>query len=270
MVGAALLVIHIIAGSVALATAAVALITAKGGVHHIRAGRVYATAMALVCVSALPLALLGSDVVLLLVAVFSSYLVFAGWRFARNRSGGPQMVDWAALAAMGLTGLGMWGYGATLFLRGDAQWVTMAVFGAIAVALSAVDLRYHRRAPVRPATHRAASHQHAGRDHRHRHRRRGGQRRHPPGMAGLDSPHYPHHPADRLVESAGQAGDELASGLHDRVMSVGPGAPPARGRACRHGNRGRARRACLPASRLWYSQGDSTTSLQPRESSSPR
>ena len=144
MVGGAVLVIHIIAGSVALATAAVALITAKGGVHHIRAGRVYAAAMALVCVSALPLAVLGSDVVLLLVAVFSSYLVFAGWRFARNRSGGPQVVDWAALAAMGLTGLGMWGYGATLFLRGEAQWVPMAVFGAIAVALSAVDLRYHR------------------------------------------------------------------------------------------------------------------------------
>ena len=144
MPGTALLVIHIAAGATALATAAVALLTAKGGVRHVRAGRVYAAAMALVCVSALPLAVLGSDVVLLLVAVFSSYLVFAGWRFARNRSGGPQVVDWAALTAMGLTGLGMWVYGATLFLRGDAQWVPMAVFGAIAVALSAVDLRYHR------------------------------------------------------------------------------------------------------------------------------
>ena len=144
MIGTVLLAIHIAGGSVALATAAIALVSAKGEVHHIRAGRVYAAAMALVCVSALPLALLGADVILLLVAVFSFYLVFAGWRFARNRSGGPQAVDWAAAVVMGLTGLGMWGYGATLFLRGDPQWTTMTVFGVIAVALSGVDLRYHR------------------------------------------------------------------------------------------------------------------------------
>lgn len=146
MAAAVLLVFHIAAGSLALAAAAVALFTAKGGVPHVRAGRVYAIAMGLVCVSALPLAVIGADAILLLVAVFSGYLVFAGWRFARNRSGGPRGADWAAVAAMGLTGLGMWAYGAALFLRDDAQWVTMAAFGAIAVTLSAVDLRYHRGA----------------------------------------------------------------------------------------------------------------------------
>lgn len=144
MIPTTLLAIHVAAGSAALATAAVALSTAKGGVHHIRAGRVYAAAMAVVCATALPLAVLGSDVVLLLVAVFSFYLVFAGWRFARNASGRARFVDWAAAALMGLTGLGMWGYGAALCLRGDAQWVTMAVFGFIALALAAVDARYHR------------------------------------------------------------------------------------------------------------------------------
>ena len=144
MPGSVLLLIHIAAGSTALAAAAVALVTAKGRVHHIRAGRVYAAAMAVVCATALPLAVFGSDVVLLLVAVFSFYLVFAGWRFARNASGSPGAVDWAAVGVMGLTGLGMWGYGAALLLRGDAQWITMVLFGFIALALSAVDLRYHR------------------------------------------------------------------------------------------------------------------------------
>ena len=206
MTGTILLAFHIAAGSVALAMAAIALLTAKGGVHHVRAGRVYAAAMGLVCVTALPLALLGFDVILLLIAVFSFYLVFAGWRFARNRSGGPQAVDWTAAVVLGLTGLGMWGYGATLGLRGDSQWVTMVLFGAIAVALSAVDLGYHR-APRRSgaATHRPASHQHAGGDHRHRHRRVGGERRHRAGMVGMDSPHRPHDPADRVVEPAGDA-----------------------------------------------------------------
>ena len=156
MAGAVLLV-HIAAGAAALAAAAIALSTAKGRVHHIRAGRVYAAAMAVVCVTALPLAVLGADVVLLLVAVFSFYLVFAGWRFARNTSGRPRPVDWAAAVIMGLTGFGMWGYGVALLSRGDSQWVTMAVFGFIAVALGAVDLRHHRASPP-PARQRIARH----------------------------------------------------------------------------------------------------------------
>ena len=147
MAGSVLLVVHIAAGAVALAVAAIALSTGKGRVHHIRAGRVYAAAMALVCVTALPLAILVANVVLLLVAVFSFYLVFAGWRFARNVRGQPRPVDWTAAVIMALTGLGMWGYGAVLFLRGDSQWVTMAVFGFIAAALSATDLRHHRASP---------------------------------------------------------------------------------------------------------------------------
>ena len=157
MAASVLLFLHIAAGATALVTAAIALAVVKGGVHHVRAGRVYAASMALVCASALPLAVLGADVLLLMVAVFSFYLVFAGWRFARNASGRPRAVDWAAVAVMGLTGLGMWGYGAALFQRGDAQWVTMTVFGCIAAALSVVDLCYHR-ASSRSGRQRVARH----------------------------------------------------------------------------------------------------------------
>lgn len=157
MAASVILFLHIAAGATALATAAIALMVVKGGVHHVRAGRVYAASMALVCASALPLAVLGADVVLLLVAVFSGYLVFAGWRFARNASGRPGAMDWTAVTVMGLTGLGMCGYGAALFPRGDPQWVTMTVFGWIAVALSAVDLRYHR-ASSRSGRQRIARH----------------------------------------------------------------------------------------------------------------
>ncbi len=144
MLGTILLVIHIIAGSVSLTMAIIALAAAKGGVNHVRAGRAYAVAMALVCVTALPLAILGADPLLSLIAAFSFYLVFAGWRFARNRSGDPQPADWFAAAALGLTGLGMWGYGTVLFLGGSSQWVTMVLFGTIATVLGAADIRFHR------------------------------------------------------------------------------------------------------------------------------
>ncbi|MCY3691737.1 MAG: hypothetical protein OXH30_07035, partial [Chloroflexi bacterium] len=119
-----LLVIHIVAGSIALLTALAALVTAKGGTIHVRAGRVYAIGMTLIFLTAVPLAILGADVFLLLIAFFSFYLIFAGWRFARNRSRRPQPVDWLAAAIMGLTGLTMWGYAVALGGSGSGQWVT--------------------------------------------------------------------------------------------------------------------------------------------------
>ena len=139
MLALTLLVIHIAAGSIALLTALAALVTAKGGTIHVRAGRVYAIGMTLIFLTAVPLAILGADVFLLLIAFFSFYLIFAGWRFARNRSRRPQPVDWVAVAIMGLTGLAMWGYAVALGVSGSGQWVTMLAFGSIAVALSVAD-----------------------------------------------------------------------------------------------------------------------------------
>ena len=149
MFGSVLLIIHIASGSVALLASALALVTQKGGVRHVRAGRVYAAAMTLIFATAVPLAILGSSIFLLLIAVFSFYLVFAGWRFARNYTGKPHPVDWIAIAAMGLTGLGMWVYAAALASGGNSQWVTMGLFGIIALALSLADVRFYRAGNAR-------------------------------------------------------------------------------------------------------------------------
>ena len=156
MIALILLIIHIAAGSVALLTAFVALVTPKGGVVHVRAGRVYAIGMTLIFLTAIPLAILGASVFLLLIAFFSFYLVFAGWRFARNRSRRPQPVDWFAVAVLGLTGIGMWGYATFLATSGAGNWITLLVFGIIAVALSVADgiyLNRGRSRSRRPAPH---------------------------------------------------------------------------------------------------------------------
>ena len=152
-----LLSIHIAAGSVALLTAAVALSTAKGGVMHVRSGRVYAVCMTLVFLTALPLALLGASIFLLLIAVFSFYMVFAGWRFARNRRGRPHLVDWAAVTIMGLTGLGMGIYAVFLGLEGDSQWITLTIFGLIALGLGLADALFYRAQPA-PYVRRISRH----------------------------------------------------------------------------------------------------------------
>ena len=149
MLNTALLAIHIVSGSIALLTATIAMITQKGGNRHVWAGRVYAVAMTLIFLTSIPLALLGSSILLMLVAVFSFYLVFAGWRFARNYTGKAHPVDWTAIAAMALTGLGMWGYAAVLARDGSSQWVTLTLFGFIALGLSLADARFYHAGNVR-------------------------------------------------------------------------------------------------------------------------
>ena len=145
-----LLAVHIAAGSISLATAAVALVTAKGGRWHVLAGRVYAIGMTVVFLTAVPLAFLGGSTFLFLIALFSFYLVFAGWRFARNRQRRPHPVDWLAVVAIGITGLTMWGYAVVVALGGSSQWVTLLVFGGIAIALGLADARFHRTQPRGP------------------------------------------------------------------------------------------------------------------------
>ena len=142
-----LLAVHISAGSISLATAGVALVTAKGGRWHVLAGRVYAVGMTVVFLTAVPLAFLGGSTFLFLIALFSFYLVFAGWRFARNRQRRAHPVDWVAVAAIGITGLAMWGYAVVIALGGGSQWVTMLVFGGIAIALGLADARFHQTQP---------------------------------------------------------------------------------------------------------------------------
>ena len=143
----ALLIIHIAAGTVSLATAGIALVTAKGGRWHILAGRVYAAGMTIVFLTAVPLAILGGSTFLFLIALFSFYLVFAGWRFARNRQRRAHPVDWIAVSAISVTGLCMWGYAVVLGIDGSSQWVTLLIFGGIALALGLADARFHRSQP---------------------------------------------------------------------------------------------------------------------------
>ena len=142
-----LLVFHIAAGSMSLLAAAVALVTAKGGRWHVGAGRVYAAGMTLVFVTAIPLAILASSTFLFLIALFSFYLVFAGWRFARNRARRAHPVDWVAVAVIAATGLCMWGYAVVLAIDGSSQWVTLVLFGAIAIALGIADGVFHWKQP---------------------------------------------------------------------------------------------------------------------------
>lgn len=152
------LLLHIVAGFAALGAAGLALGSRKGATWHRRAGRVYVLAMLAVSLTAFVLVAARPSIFLLVIAVFSFFLVFTGWRAGALRDGRPRLADHLAGAAMALTGAGMLGLGALgLAGGGGAQPVILLVFGSIGLTLALADWRDWHAGPV-TGTARIARH----------------------------------------------------------------------------------------------------------------
>ena len=134
-----LLAAHITGGVIALLCAGGALVAKKGRPGHRFFGKGYVAGMTAVFLSALPLAAFQTNLFLLLIAFFSFYLVFSGFRFARNQTGAPEGQDWIAVGVAVLSGVGMWGLGFFFFMAGNDQWVTLIVFGTLGTLLGVSD-----------------------------------------------------------------------------------------------------------------------------------
>ena len=136
-----LLSIHILAGSVALVSAALALSTEKGKKFHVLSGKSYFWAMVLIFLTAIPMSIINSNVFLFLIAIFSFYLAFSGMRFAKNRKGVPTRIDLIAVNFMLLSGIGMWILAIIFFIDNDSQFITLIVFGFLALFLGYGDFQ---------------------------------------------------------------------------------------------------------------------------------
>jgi uncharacterized membrane protein len=140
---------HVAAGFVALAAGLGALATEKGGRRHRGFGRAFVYAMTVVAATALVLYPFDPSffrLFLALVAVFSYYFVFTGYRvLSRKRpSEGPGAVDWAAVGLLTAVGVGLVAMGGIAFANGSGFGTVMATFGAIAVVFGVLDLRTFR------------------------------------------------------------------------------------------------------------------------------
>ena len=136
-----LLSIHILAGSVALVSAALALSSEKGKKFHILIGKAYFWSMAIIFLTALPLSIITSNVFLFLITIFSFYLTFSGMRFAKNRKGVPTRIDLIAVNFMLLSGVGMWILAIIFFIDNNSQYITLIVFGFLALFLGYGDFQ---------------------------------------------------------------------------------------------------------------------------------
>ena len=139
-----LLFIHIIAGSVSLLAAALAVVSAKGKKVHIWAGRTYFWGMFLIFITAIPMSIVTNNLFNFLVAIFSFYLAYAGMRFARNRTGIANIFDWVAVGLMILSGMVMWCLAIYYFINNNSQYITLIIFGFIAISLGYTDFRGYR------------------------------------------------------------------------------------------------------------------------------
>ncbi|MGH7348179.1 MAG: hypothetical protein ACREK4_24955, partial [Candidatus Rokuibacteriota bacterium] len=113
--------------------------TVKGGRAHRTWGKIYVWAMAVVASTAVVLALWRPQIFLALLAIFSFYQAFTGYRvLSRKRPDqGPRAIDWAA--ALGL-------------VRPGANWqrlgIVPVIFGVLGMVLAGLDIKSFVRPPA--------------------------------------------------------------------------------------------------------------------------
>ena len=139
-----LLVIHVLAGTIALLCSAIAVSSEKGKKFHVLSGRTYFWCMVGIFLTAIPMSIINSNIFLFLIAIFSFYLAFAGMRFAKNRKGIATTIDYIAVSLIILSGLGMWVLAVIYFINENSQYITLLVFGFIALALGCGDYISHK------------------------------------------------------------------------------------------------------------------------------
>lgn len=142
--------LHIGAGTVAVLAGLGALVTTKGGWRHRQAGKLFLISMGVVVATVFGLLAIDPTtfrVVLTLVATFSGYFAFSGYRVLSRRrpDDAVEPIDWVATGTVSVACLGLGVWGITWYLGGQSFGIVMLVFGAIGVIFAARDAWTFRR-----------------------------------------------------------------------------------------------------------------------------
>lgn len=147
-----ILVLHVICGTVAFVAAPGAMMAKKGSLWHRRFGSAFFYGMMAVAASAFILWALGSQLFLMLIAVFSFYLAFSGYRAVKIKNRPAEKIDWLVAGAALLAGLGLVVMGAMILYRGDNfGFVALALGGGSAFGAARDMLRFARPVADRQA-----------------------------------------------------------------------------------------------------------------------
>jgi hypothetical protein len=104
------ILLHILAGSVALLAGTLALFAYKGGKVHVRSGRIFLICLTVVIFTGLlGVFVFHRNTFLLVITVLSGYLGFSGYRALQLRTGSPSWTDNAvSLIAFGVVAYFLW------------------------------------------------------------------------------------------------------------------------------------------------------------------
>lgn len=146
-----LLIVHIFAGTIALVVAPAAMVTFKGGLWHRRWGKIYLWMTVVIAATGVAMSLLRSNLFLLMVAVFSFYLVFSGYRVLHRKKPGQRatLSDKAVTLLMLLAGVAFIASGVYRLQRSSFGIVPL-VFGGIALFLAGREMAEFRHPPSEP------------------------------------------------------------------------------------------------------------------------
>lgn len=125
------LVLHIVAGYIALTAGLFSMAAAKGRTLHRRAGRLFFISMLGVTASSIFLAVAKSNDFLLFVGIFVFFQNYSGWKVLRNKAQHPDWADWAVLAVAFVN---------AVFMIYSLN-IVLLVFGGISLLLVATSLR---------------------------------------------------------------------------------------------------------------------------------
>ena len=134
-----LLLIHVAAGVVALASAFIAIGLAKGAKMHRKVGAVFFYSMLGVGITAIPVTFVRPNPFLFFIALFSFYMAFAGYRRGRKRHvdvTSDRIAAWSML----VFGVAMIAYGVWMVVSADALGWALASFGALGLTFGVEDV----------------------------------------------------------------------------------------------------------------------------------
>ncbi|KTD65332.1 hypothetical protein [Legionella shakespearei] len=147
-----LLVIHVLCGSSCMVFSIAAIATRKGGNKHRRYGRYFFYGMTGIFITAIPMALIKTNTFLLLIALFSYYLAYTGWRYARRHESLIPVSDWIVCLAMILASFIMISMGLWHFNLSNDDSLILLVFGVLGAIFSLNDALLYYKGTIPRAT----------------------------------------------------------------------------------------------------------------------
>lgn len=142
------LTLHIIGGAVGLFTGTINLVRKKGDLKHRLTGKIFTYSMLIAGFSSLFLSILHPNYFLLMVGVFTIYLVGTGKRYIYLKMLGgqqrPKLIDWLITSSMLIAGILFIGFGIKHLLVQKYFGIIFIVFGTLGLGGVKTDFENYR------------------------------------------------------------------------------------------------------------------------------